>query len=201
MADTPRPARTAQVKRTTRETDVELSLDLDGTGVYSIDLPVPFFKHMLELFSKHSLIDLAVKAMGDVEVDDHHLVEDTGIVLGLALAQALGDKAGIVRYGHSLLPMDESLVLCAIDLSGRAYFVYDMNLPQERVGAFDVHLAHEFFSALAANAKMNLHLRQLAGGNAHHLIEAAFKATARALRMAVSYDERAPGVPSTKGVL
>jgi imidazoleglycerol-phosphate dehydratase len=196
-----RPARTAHVKRATRETDIELRLNLDSSGTYEIDLPVPFLKHMLELFSKHALIDLTIKATGDVEVDDHHLVEDVGIVLGQALAQALGDKAGIARYGHFLLPMDESLVLCAMDLSGRAFLVYDFNFPQERVGNFDVHLAHEFFSAFAANAKMNLHLRQLAGGNAHHLIEAAFKATARALRMAVSYDERATGVPSTKGVL
>ncbi len=176
-------------------------MNLDGTGVYLIDLPVPFFKHMLELFSKHSLIDLTLQATGDVAVDDHHLVEDVGIVLGQALAQALGDKAGIARYGHCLLPMDESLVLGAVDVSGRAFLVYDFNFPQERVGTFDVHLAHEFFAALAANAKMNLHLRQLAGGNAHHLLEAAFKATARALRMAVSYDERATGVPSTKGML
>jgi len=201
MIETSRPARTAELKRITKETDIELHLNLDGAGAYEIDLPAPFFKHMLELFSKHSLIDLTIKATGDVEVDDHHLVEDVGIVLGQALAQALGDKAGIGRYGHCLLPMDESLVLCAMDLSGRAFLVYDFNFPQERVGNFDVHLAREFFSAFAAHAKMNLHLRQLAGGNAHHLIEAAFKATARALRMAVSYDERAPGVPSTKGVL
>lgn len=198
---TERPARTAHIKRTTRETDVELRLNLDGTGAYEMDLPVPFFKHMMELFSKHSLIDLTLQATGDVAVDDHHLVEDVGIVLGQALAQALGDRVGIARYGHCLLPMDESLVLCAMDLSGRAFLAYDFKFPQERVGNFDVHLAHEFFSAFAANAKMNLHLRQLAGGNAHHLIEAAFKATARALRMAVSYDERTTGVPSTKGVL
>ncbi|MCS6861489.1 MAG: imidazoleglycerol-phosphate dehydratase HisB [Abditibacteriales bacterium] len=198
---TERLARTAHVKRATRETEVELHLNLDGAGVYEIDLPVPFLKHMLELFSKHALVDLTLKATGDVEVDDHHLVEDVGIVLGQALAQALGDKAGIARYGHALLPMDESLVLCAIDLSGRACLVDDFRFPQERVGNFDVHLAHEFFAAFAAHAQMNLHLRQLAGGNAHHLLEAAFKATARALRMAVSYDERITGVPSTKGIL
>lgn len=197
---TPAP-RTARIRRKTTETSIRLELSLDGSGRYEIELPVPFLKHMLELFARHGLFDLKLVGRGDVEVDDHHLVEDVGIVLGQALAQAVGDKRGIQRYGHAVVPMDEALVLCALDLSGRAYFVSDLKLGSGRVGNFDVQLAIDFLEALAANARMNLHCCQLRGRNRHHIIEATFKAVARALRVAVSRDPRVSGVPSTKGTL
>lgn len=194
-------SRIASVKRKTKETDLSLELNLDGTGACSIDLPVPFLKHMLELFSRHGLMDLKLHGQGDVEVDDHHLVEDTGIVLGQAIGHAVGNKKGIVRYGHACIPMDEALVLCAIDLSGRSHYLGDLKLKEGRVGSFDVQLVDDFFEALASNAKMNLHLRRLSGRNRHHIIEAAFKAAARAMREAVSKDPRTTEVPSTKGIL
>ena len=193
--------RTARINRRTTETDISLELNLDGTGVYAIDIPVPFLKHMLELFAKHGLFDMKIKGRGDVDVDDHHLVEDLGIVLGQAVAQAVGDKKGIMRYGHAFVPMDEALLLCALDLSGRAFFASDLELKSGRVGKFDVQLVYDFFEAFAANSKMNLHLCQFRGRNRHHIIEAAFKATGRALLAAVKRDARATGVPSTKGML
>ncbi len=193
--------RTASLRRKTNETDITLELTLDGAGNYDLELPVPFLKHMLELFAKHGAFDLKLIGQGDIEVDDHHLVEDVGIVLGQALAEAVGDKRGITRYGHAWVPMDEALVLCALDLSGRAYFASDLALKSGRVGKFDVQLVHDFFEAFAVNAKLNLHLCQLRGRNRHHIIEAAFKATARALRLAVARDPHTSGVPSTKGTL
>ena len=195
--------RTSKITRNTNETQIELSLDLDGSGVFDIQLPtqagLPFWKHMLEQWSKHGGFDLTIRASGDVEIDGHHLVEDLGIVLGQALAEAVGDKRGIARYGFFIAPMDEVLMLSATDFCGRAYLEIDWNLRQEKIGEFDVALAKEFFVALANNAKMNLHLKELAGGNAHHILEASMKATARAMRSAltVSGDE----LPSTKGVL
>lgn len=194
-------ARTATIQRKTNETDINMEILLDGSGKYDIEIPIPFLKHMLELFSKHSLMDVTLKGSGDVDVDTHHLVEDVGICLGKALDEALGDKAGIVRYGQSFVPMDESLVLSAIDLSGRGFLQLDLNCEPGKVGDFDVELAHDFFYAVASNAKMNLHIRQFSGGNRHHILEAAFKSFARALRQAVSNDDRQAGVPSTKGVL
>lgn len=193
--------RRARIDRKTTETDIMLELNLDGAGTYAVDIPVPFLKHMLELFAKHGLLDLKIKGRGDVDVDDHHLVEDLGIVLGQAVAQAVGDKQGLARYGHAFVPMDEALVLCALDLSGRAFFASDLELKSGRVGKFDVQLVHDFFEAFAANARMNLHLSQFRGRNRHHIIEAAFKATGRALRVAVAHDARTTGVPSTKGRL
>lgn len=193
--------RTAIVNRETTETKIVLSLTLDGRGTYQVDTPVGFLNHMLELFARHGRFDLTLNAAGDTEVDDHHLVEDVGIVLGDALKQALGDKAGINRYGSTTIPMDEALVSCHLDLSGRPFLALDLHCDKPKVGTFDVELCEEFFRAFAMNALVTLHLRQLAGRNCHHVIEAAFKATARALRTAVS---RLPGetaVPSTKGVL
>ena len=196
-------SRTSQITRETGETQIELSLDLDGIGEHSFDLPtaagLPFLQHMLTAWSKHGGFDLKIKASGDLEVDAHHLVEDLGIVLGLALNEAVGDKRGIARYGFFVAPMDESLVLCAVDFCGRAYPQLDWNLQQDRVGEFDTFLAREFFVALANNAKINLHIRELSGGNAHHVIEAAFKAMARAMRDALRRE--GDDLPSTKGVL
>ena len=196
-----RKTRTAKVTRKTTETSISAELNLDGKGKYAIDIPVPFLRHMLELLVRHGLFDLKIKGSGDVDVDDHHLVEDVGIVLGEALNRALGDKQGIVRYGQAHVPMDEALVLCAVDLSGRRYFVTDLPLGAGRVGKFDVQLVYEFFEAFASNAKINLHLRKVSGRNRHHIIEAAFKATGRALRQAVESDPRVSRVPSTKGTL
>lgn len=193
--------RTAKIQRETGETKISLSVDLDGTGTAEIATGVGFLDHMLTLFAKHGLFDLAVQAAGDTQVDDHHTVEDVGICLGQAMRQAIGDKAGIVRYGSLTLPMDEALVTAAIDLSGRAWFVNGTNFPTEKIGAFDTQLVAEFWQAVAANVPMNLHLVQHHGQNSHHIAEAAFKATARALRQAVALDPRQTGVPSTKGVL
>jgi imidazoleglycerol-phosphate dehydratase len=193
--------RTATMNRATAETQISLSLNLDGTGMSEIDSGIGFLNHMLTLFARHSGCDLTVKATGDTDVDDHHLTEDIGIVLGQALAQALGDKKGIRRYGDILLPMDEALMLAAVDCSGRPFFVWEVALPQPKVGTWDSELAEDFFRALAVNGGLTLHLRLLTGINTHHIVEAAFKACARALREAISADPRETGVPSTKGTL
>ncbi len=193
--------RSAQIDRTTGETTIALTLDLDGSGQTDISTGVPFFDHMLDALGRHATFDLAVKATGDVDVDAHHTVEDVGIVLGQAIMQALGDKHGVTRFGSSIVPMDEALVLSAVDLSGRGQLHYAVDLPIEIVGTFDTTLAKEFFIALAANAAITLHVRSFAGENSHHIIEAAFKAAARALRQAVAVDARVAGVPSTKGSL
>ena len=194
-------SRTAEVTRKTGETDIQVKLDLDGSGVCDIDTGVPFFDHMLNAFGRHGQFDLTVHAVGDVEVDAHHTVEDAGIVLGEAFCQALGDKAGIARFASSTIPMDETLVMAAVDISGRGQAYCDLPLPTERVGSFDTELAVEFFYAFARDAKLTLHVRELAGENSHHIIEAAFKATGRAIRFACEMDPRVKGVPSTKGTL
>ena len=195
-------SRTATITRTTKETDITVVLNLDGTGQVNVDTGIGFFDHMLDAFGRHGLFDLTVTAKGDLHVDGHHTVEDTGIVLGQALAQAIGDKRGIVRYGDCTLPMDEALVLAALDFSGRGGLFWNMDIPYQMVGSFDSTLSKEFFIALAANAGITLHIKQLAGENAHHVIEATFKAVARALRTAVSVDARASDqLPSTKGAL
>ena len=193
--------RTAQIKRKTAETDIELDLNLDGSGQSQIDTGVGFFDHMLTLLAKHGALDLRVKAIGDLEVDQHHTVEDVGICLGQALRQALGDKAGIRRYGHFTLPMDETLVTVALDLSGRYALAFNAPLPAPKIGAFDSELLEEFWTAFAGNGLCNLHVLLHYGRNSHHIAEAVFKATARALRMGVEHDPRMPGVPSTKGTL
>jgi imidazoleglycerol-phosphate dehydratase len=193
--------RVATVERATRETDITVSIDLDGSGQTKISTGVPFFDHMLEAFGRHGLFDLAVAAKGDLEIDAHHTVEYVGIVLGQTVSEALADKSGISRFGSCAMPMDEALVLAAVDISGRGALYYAVELPIEIIGTFDTTLAKEFLVALAANAGLTLHVRSLAGDNAHHIIEAAFKAVARALKDAVALDERVSGVPSTKGSL
>lgn len=194
--------RSAEIKRRTAETDIELTLELDGTGKGTIQTGVGFLDHMLTLFARHGRFDLNVVCRGDYAVDDHHSVEDIGIVLGAALARALGDKGGIRRYGSMLLPMDEALVLCALDLSGRSCLRYQAQIPSQKIGTFDTELVEEFFLALTRAAGMTLHLRQMDGTNSHHIVEAMFKAFGRALREAVSEDARLGGeIPSTKGVL
>ena len=194
--------RIARVARTTKETDISLVLNLDGTGASTIETGIGFFDHMLTAFSRHGLFDLEVRATGDLQVDGHHTVEDTGIVLGQAFAQALGDKRGIRRFGSVALPMDETLVLAACDISGRGQLHWAVDVPPVMIGSFDATLAKEFFIAFASNAGVTLHLRSLSGENAHHIVEAAYKAAARALREAVEADPRAEGaLPSTKGAL
>lgn len=193
--------RRAVVTRATGETDITVELDLDGTGTCLIDTGVPFFDHMLNAFGRHGLFDLTVRAIGDIEVDAHHTVEDTGIVLGQAFTQALGDKAGITRFSDVCIPMDETLVQAAVDISGRGQAYCDLPIPTERVGSFDTELAVEFFYAFARDARVTLHVRELAGANSHHIIEAAFKAAGRAMRYACELDPRVNGVPSTKGSL
>ena len=193
--------RRAVVTRVTGETDITAELDLDGTSTCLIDTGVPFFDHMLNAFGRHGLFDLTVRATGDIEVDAHHTVEDTGIVLGQAFTQALGDKAGITRFSDVCIPMDETLVQAAVDISGRGQAYCDLPVPTERVGAFDTELAVEFFYAFARDARVTLHVRELAGANSHHIIEAAFKAAGRAMRYACELDPRVSGVPSTKGSL
>ena len=194
--------RTASVQRKTAETDINLSLNLDGTGKSEIQTGVGFLDHMLTLLAKHGRFDLEVFCHGDTQVDDHHSVEDIGIVLGQAFAHALGDKRGITRYGSCLLPMDEALVLAAVDLSGRDTLRCALNIPTQKVGTFDTELVEEFFLAFVRNAGVTLHLRQLDGTNSHHIIEAAFKGFGRALAQAVAPDPKSAGeVPSTKGVL
>ena len=194
-------SRTSTISRKTAETQIELTLNLDGSGVAQIATGIGFFDHMLTLLAKHALFDLTVSAQGDLAVDFHHTVEDVGICLGKALAQALGDKHGIVRYGSKTLPMEETLATSAVDLSGRVWFIYRVAFATEKIGEFDTELVETFWQALAANAQMNLHLVLHYGTNAHHIAEALFKATARALREAVSVDARQAGVPSSKGVL
>jgi len=194
-------ARSTTVERKTKETDISVILNIDGLGKSEINTGIGFFNHMLEGFSKHGFFDLKCVVKGDLEVDGHHTVEDTGIVLGTAIKQALGDKAGIKRYGSFLLPMDETLVLCAIDLCGRPYFAFECDFETERVGGLDTQLVREFFYAVSYSAGMNLHMRVLSGINDHHKIEALFKAFAKALDMAVTKDERITSVLSTKGSL
>ena len=191
--------RVAHIARTTKETDIDLSVDLDGTGATDVETGIGFFDHMLTAFGRHGLFDLQVRCKGDLEVDGHHSVEDTGIVMGQAFAQALGDKRGIRRFGDIAMPMDEALILCAVDLSGRPCLRYTAQLPAQKVGDFDTELAQEFFQALANTALMSLHIRQLDGVNTHHIIEGMFKALGRALREAVAVTGGA--LPSTKGVL
>jgi imidazoleglycerol-phosphate dehydratase len=194
--------RTGKIKRKTKETDIELVLSLDGTGQSHVRTPVPFLSHMLEAFSKHSGFDLRVAAKGDTHVDDHHTVEDIGICLGMALDKALGDKAGISRYGHFYVPLDEALVRAVVDLSGRNYINFGLDLPtKKRIGNFDTELVEDFFRAVVDNGKFNLHLEKIHGRNSHHVVEAAFKSFARALRMAVATDSKVKGIPSTKGNL
>ena len=194
--------RSAEIKRITGETDIKLAIELDGTGKSSIDTGCGFLDHMLTLFAKHGGFDLTVKCKGDTQVDYHHTTEDVAIVLGQAVKNALGDKAGIVRYGNIILPMDEALILSAIDLSGRGMFVRDFDIKANKVGDFDTELVEEFFGAFAMNCGCTLHVRQLSGSNAHHIIEGAFKSVARSLKSAVTVDEKLKGqVPSTKGVL
>ncbi|MFN0053520.1 MAG: imidazoleglycerol-phosphate dehydratase HisB [Planctomycetales bacterium] len=193
--------RTAQLERKTAETQIRLSLDLDGSGHSDIRTGVGFFDHMLTLLSKHSLIDLAVEAQGDLHVEAHHTVEDVGICFGKGLVQALGDKAGIRRYGHCTLPMDDALVSVTVDLGGRPYFVWRADVPRETLGTFNSPLAEEFWQAVASNGLLNLHVQGHYGRNTHHIIEGVFKAAARALREALEPDPRNHDVPSTKGTL
>jgi imidazoleglycerol-phosphate dehydratase len=193
--------RTAEITRETAETSIQLSLNIDGTGECDIQTGVGFFDHMLTLLARHGLLDLTIKADGDLHVDHHHTVEDVGICLGQAIAQAIGDKVGILRYGDITLPMEETLVTSALDLSGRFAFVYAVEFPTERIGEFDTQLVQEFWNAVASNARMNLHLVLHHGSNSHHIAEGCFKATARALRKATTVDPRQTGVPSSKGTL
>lgn len=194
--------RTASENRKTKETQVEITINLDGTGKADIQMGCGFMEHMLELFARHGRFDLTVKAVGDTHVDYHHLVEDTGIVLGRVFDKALGDRRGITRYGSFILPMDESLVLCAVDISGRACLGYALNVPAEKIGEFDTELAREFLCGLSRNMGACIHVKQLEGGDSHHLIEATFKGLARALKQAVSIDaEYANEIPSTKGTI
>lgn len=193
--------RSTEQKRTTKETDIFMKLSLDGTGKSKIETGIGFFNHMLEGFAKHGFFDLEVQIKGDLQVDGHHTVEDAGIVLGTAIKEALGDKAGIKRYGSCILPMDDALALCAVDLCGRPYFVFDCDFSVEKVGYLDTELVREFFYAVSYSAGMNLHIKMLSGINHHHMIEAMFKAFARALHEAVSVDEKIDGVLSTKGSL
>ena len=194
-------SRTARIERSTKESKVVVALDLDGTGETDVSTGVPFFDHMLGQLGKHSGIDLTVQASGDIEVDSHHVVEDVAIVLGQALREALGDKAGIARFGSSLVPLDETLVQVAVDVSGRPYCVHEEPELVELIGSYDTTLTRHVFESFAASADICLHVRVLSGRNAHHVVEAQFKAVARALREAVALDPRSRGVPSTKGVL
>ena len=194
--------RTATVTRATAETDISVEINLDGTGVYDNQTGVGFFDHMLDQLARHSLIDMTIRAKGDLHIDYHHTVEDTGIALGQALTQALGDKRGIHRYGECHLPMDDAQVRCALDLSARPFLVWNVELPTQKIGAFDCEVVREFFQAFATHGGITLHIDQLHGFNSHHIAEAAFKAVARALRTAVETDLRkSDAVPSTKGTL
>jgi imidazoleglycerol-phosphate dehydratase len=194
-------SRKAEIKRKTRETDVRIALDLDGTGINRIDTDVPFLDHMLELFARHGLFDLEITCKGDLKIDDHHSVEDTAITLGQAFAQAMGDKVGIVRYGIAYVPMDETLARAVVDLSGRSYLIYKVQNTRDRVGTFSVELAEHFWHSFAEHCKCNLHIEVFYGRNQHHIIEAVFKSAARALSQAVRIDQRIEGVMSTKGVI
>lgn len=200
MTDAPAP-RSAEVVRTTRETDIRLSLRVDGSGLADVSTGVGFLDHMLELFARHSLMDLTVRCEGDLRVDAHHSTEDVGLSLGQAFDKALGDRAGIRRYGHAILPMDETLVTCAVDLGGRPYWAWNVPMPTPRVGDFDTELLADFWQGFTAQGRLNLHALLHYGRNSHHVCEAVFKGLARALRDAAERDPRNPGVPSTKGVL
>ena len=194
--------RSAEITRKTNETDISVSINLDGSGRYDCETGVGFFDHMLDQLARHSLIDMTVRAQGDLHIDDHHTVEDTGIAIGQALSEALGDKRGIRRYGECHLPMDDAQVRCALDLSGRPFLVWNIDMPTPKIGSFDTELVREFFQAIATHGGITLHMDQLHGFNSHHIAEAAFKAMARALRMAVETDPRkSDAVPSTKGAL
>jgi imidazoleglycerol-phosphate dehydratase len=193
--------RTAEVNRKTRETDIRLALGIDGSGMSEVQTGVGFLDHMLELFARHSLMDLTVSCEGDRQVDDHHTTEDVGICLGQALDRALGDRSGIRRYGHAILPMDETLVTCAVDLSGRSFWVWNAPMPAPKIGTFDSELIADFWQAFTVQARLNLHVLLHYGRNTHHVSEAIFKGLARALRSACEPDPRGKGVPSTKGVL
>lgn len=194
--------RRVEIERNTNETRIQMALNLDGSGRYQNDTGCGFLNHMLDLFARHGRFDLTVRCQGDMQVDAHHTVEDVGIVLGMAFKQALGDMRGITRYGSMLLPMDEALVLCAVDISGRAHLQYQAQIPSQKVGDFDTELAKEFFLAFCRSLNATLHIRQLDGENSHHIIEAMFKAFGRAMSQAVAMDERSAGeIPSTKGVL
>ena len=194
--------RTSEIIRRTAETDIRLTLDLDGTGVGEIDTGCGFLNHMLTLFKKHGRFDLTVKCVGDTDVDDHHTVEDIGICLGMAFAEALGDMGGVNRYGSAILPMDEALILSAVDLSGRDTLVYALDLPTQKIGTFDAELVKEFWLGFVRKANLTLHLRKITGENSHHIAEGAFKSVARSLRQAVAIDPALDGeIPSTKGIL
>ena len=196
------PDRIATVTRTTKETDVQVSLNLDGQGKCIAETGIPFLDHMLDQIASHGLIDLEIKATGDIEIDDHHTNEDVGITLGQALGKALGDRKGIVRFGHFLAPLDEALVQVALDFSGRPHLSYGLQIPTERVGTYDTQLVREFFVAIVNHSQMTLHIKQMDGINSHHIIEATFKAFARSMRMALEIDpRRAHSIPSSKGVL
>jgi imidazoleglycerol-phosphate dehydratase len=194
-------SRKIELTRNTNETKIKLQLDVDGTGQAQINTSVPFLDHMLNLFARHGLFDLQVEATGDIDIDFHHTVEDIGIVLGSAFSQALGDKKGIRRYGQASVPMDETLAAVALDISGRPYLAYNVNIPVPKIGEFDTELAREFFQAFTNNCALNLHINVMYGDNAHHIIEACFKAFARAMDSATQLDDRISGVMSTKGVL
>ena len=194
-------ARIAEVHRVTGETDIQVKLNLDGSGSAQVETGIGFFKHMLDAFTRHGLFDTTIMAKGDLEVDCHHTIEDTGLALGAAIRKAIGDKQGIRRFGSSILPMDDALVLCAIDLSGRPYLDFEVPFSTDRIGAFDTEMFREFFLALSNEAEMNLHLKLINGQNNHHIAEACFKAFARALDEATSFDPRIQGVLSTKGTL
>jgi len=193
--------RTAKVVRTTKETDIKASVNLDGTGRYNITTGIPFFDHMLDLLSKHSLIDIDIKAKGDLKVDYHHTVEDVGLVLGDAVNKALGDRKGILRYGWSIIPMDDASGFSMVDLGGRPYVKYAVTTPTNMIRDFDLQLIEEFLRAFAVQARMNLHVCNIYGKESHHIIEAIFKSLARSLRQAVAHDHRSSGVPSSKGVI
>jgi imidazoleglycerol-phosphate dehydratase len=195
------PPRAASVERSTKETQIKLELELDGAGRAEISTGVGFFDHMLDLLARHARLNLSVRANGDLETGAHHTTEDVGIVLGQALDRALGDRSGIARYGDAMVPMDEALGTCAIDVSGRPYCAFEADLPSTTIAGFETELTEEFFRAVANNAKLTIHIRALEGSNAHHKIEACFKAFARALREAVAVDASETGVPSTKGIL
>lgn len=193
--------RIAKIKRITKETDIDLTLNLDGKGISKADTGIGFFDHMLDGFARHGLFDIDLVCKGDLEVDSHHTVEDVGIVLGTAIKEAIGEKKAIKRYGSAFLPMDEALVLCAIDLSGRPYFSYDAEFTVPRIGTMDSEMIHDFFYAVSYAASMNLHIKKISGTNNHHIAESSFKAFAKALDMATMYEPRIDGVWSTKGVL
>jgi len=194
-------SRNASIERATKETSIKLSLDLDGTGSAELNSSIPFLDHMLEQIARHGLVDLIVDAKGDREIDDHHTVEDIGICLGEALREAIGDKAGIVRYGHAYVPLDEALSRVVLDFSGRPGLEYNIDFPKETVGGFDIDLFKEFFQAVSNHGRITLHIDAIRGDNNHHIIETVFKAFGRALRMAVEPDSRQSGIPSTKGAL